>query len=353
LAFNNERMGEWFIPPYNGTPAEDLKTVYAKREVILSAGTYNSAQLLMLSGIGNRKHLEHQLNFKKDELVMDLPGVGRLLDHEETAMNFKLPSGVQHWGILKDLLTETNKWHDGNFSAISSNHVPGGMDISSDGINGTKPTIHIHFLMLHFENLDANMWRNQDAGHRLPLGPTDFAQYTGLQHWSALIERSGTCSEGTVRLKNRSPFVPPLIDPNYGSCAFTNEEIMFGIKEVRRLNSLLPEEFRSTEINPGPEFDTDEKLINWIRSTVWGHHASGTVPMGTCDDVDAALDNKGRLFGVEGIRVADASAFPIIPHGNIMYSVYTVAERIADFIVQDYKLHDGSESVLQKAHYVI
>jgi len=349
LAFNNERMNEWYIRPYNGTPKEDLEQVYAKREVILSSGTYSSAQLLMLSGIGNRKHLQNQLGFTDDEIVMDLPGLGRLIDHEETAIQFKLPTGVQHWGILKDLLTETNKWHKGEDSALSSNHVPGGMDISSSGVNGTKPTIHIHFLMLYFEQLDANIWRKQDAAHRLPLGPTDFAQYQGLQHWSALIERCGTCSEGTVRLRSRDPFSPPLVDPNYGSCNFSNQEILFGIKEVRRLNSLLPKEFQSVEVNPGPEFDTDDKLINWIRNTVWGHHASGSVPLGTCDDIDAALDNKGRVFGVEGVRVADASVFPSIPHGNILYTTYTVGERIADFIVKDHKLADGTETLLQKS----
>lgn len=104
-------------------------------------------------------------------------------------------------------------------------------------------------------------------------------------------------------------------DMNYGSCNFSNHELLFALKEVRKLNSLLPEEFRGVEVNPGPEvtqvtimsrqtdtcqFDTDEKLLNFIRSTLWGHHISGSAPMGVCSDVNAVLDNHGRVFGVEG-----------------------------------------------------
>jgi len=346
LAFNNERMNEWYIPPESDEYKKDLKTVTAKREIILASGAINSPQLLMLSGIGPKEHLRNQLGFKEEEILSDLPGLGsRVLDHEEMTINFEMPKSTQHWGILKDLLSETNKWTNGEKSAIGSNHAPGGMDISSDGPNGTKATVHVHFLMLYFENLDVNHWRHQ-GNRMLPTGVTDFATYTGLQHWTALLERSGTCSRGSLRLKNRDPFLPPLLDMNYGSCRYSNEEILFALKEVRRLNSLLPEEYRSKEVNPGPEFDTDEKLLNFIRSTMWGHHISGSAPMGQCSDKEAVLDNHGRVYGVEGVRVADASNFPTVPHGNILYSTYGVAERISEFILNDNGLKTTGESAL-------
>jgi len=349
LAFDYDRQSEWYIPPdsHVNTAADrtekNFTQVFAKREVILTAGAVNSAQLLMLSGIGPQPHLEHQLGFKPDEVVMDLPVGSRVLDHEEIATNFKLPSSAQHWGILKDLLGETNKWVEGKPSAIGSNHIPGGMDISSEGVNGSSPTIHIHFIMLYMEDLDQNQWRNGGAATRPPVGPTDFLFYEGLSHYTALIERSGSCSQGTIRCKNRDPFTAPFVDLNYGSCKFTNDELVFGIKEVRRLNSLLPEAMRGEEVLPGKEVDTDEKLVAYVRNVVWGHHISGSVPMGKCDDELAVLDNKGRVYGVEGLRVADASVFPTIPHGNILYSVYTVAERISDFIIRDHGLK-GSQT---------
>jgi len=353
LAFDYERQDEWYIPPDTHVNTEDdrktknITQVFAKREVILSAGAVNSAQLLMLSGIGPQQHLEHQLGFKPNEIIMDLPGIGsRVLDHEELAVNFKLPSSAQHWGILKDLLTETNKWVEGKPSAIGSNHLPGGMDISSEGVNGTSPTIHIHFIMLYLEDLDQNQWRNGGPTTRPPVGPTDFLFYEGLSHYTTLIERSGSCSQGTIRCKNRDAFVAPLVDMNYGSCKFTNDELVFGIKEVRRLNSLMPEGMRGEEVLPGKEVDTDEKLVNFVRNSVWGHHICGSAPMGRCDDELAVLDNKGRVYGVEGLRVVDASAFPTVPHGNILYSVYTVAERISDFIVRDYGFNGTSHSIL-------
>jgi len=347
LTFNNERSKEWYIPPESDEYKKDVKTVRAKREIILSTGAINTPQLLMLSGVGPKEHLKHQLGFKDEEIHFDLPGLGqRVLDHEEMTINFKMPRSKQHWGPLKDLLGQTNSWVKGEPSTLASNHAPAGIDLSSDGPNGTKATVHIHFLMLYLENLDVNHWRKSDSNLKIPSGITDFARYTGLQHWSALLERSGTCQRGTIRLKNRDPFLPPLLDMNYGSCKYTNEELLFALKEVRKINSLLPEEFRCEEVNPGPEFDTDEKLLNFIRSTLWGHHISGSAPMGTCDDVDAVLDNHGRVFGIEGVRVADSSAFPTVPHGNILYSTYAVAERISEFILKDSGLKTTGPSIL-------
>eukprot|EP01114_Cavostelium_apophysatum_P021997 TRINITY_DN7822_c0_g1_i3.p1 TRINITY_DN7822_c0_g1~~TRINITY_DN7822_c0_g1_i3.p1 ORF type:complete len:762 (-),score=202.44 TRINITY_DN7822_c0_g1_i3:192-2477(-) len=349
LAFSNERKNEWYIPSYDKPlPQPEIKRVYAKREVILSAGAINTPQLLMLSGVGPRKHLEHQLGFKSEEVVMDLPGIGRLLDHEEITVQFKLPSSAQHWGPLKDMLTETGKWVKGAPSAFGSNHVPAGLDTSSEGINGTKPTIHIHFVMLYFENLDLNAWMEQDAKHRVPVGMTDFGFWEGLQHYTMLIERSGDCNEGRLHLRNRDPLVPPFLDMGYGSCQFTIKELIFGIRESRRLNSLLPDHLRGVEVHPGEKYQTDEELANFIRSTSWGHHISGSVPLGPCDDINAAADSHGRIFGVEGLRVADASAFPSIPHGNIMYSTMIVGERIVDLILKDNNIENLGETLLQR-----
>eukprot|EP01117_Protostelium_nocturnum_P006941 TRINITY_DN2488_c0_g1_i1.p1 TRINITY_DN2488_c0_g1~~TRINITY_DN2488_c0_g1_i1.p1 ORF type:complete len:810 (+),score=292.44 TRINITY_DN2488_c0_g1_i1:190-2430(+) len=348
LALDTKRETEWYIPPdTNRNWEKEVKTVSAKREIILAAGAINTPQLLMLSGIGPKSHLKNQLGFKEKEIVMDLPGLGtRVLDHEELTVNFKMPRKAQHWGPLKDLFGEADKWTKGENSALSTNHIPGGMDISSEGPKGTKPTIHIHFIMLYIENIDLNMWQNQDRTRRIPVGLTDFAFYEGLQYYSTLIERSGTCSTGTLRLKNRDPFLPPLLDMNYGSCNFTNEELIFGIKEVRKLNSLLPKEFRGEEILPGPEYDTDEKLLNYIRNALWGHHISASAPMGPCHDKDAVLDDHGRVFGVQGLRVADASVFPNIPHGNILYSTYVAAEKISDVLLKDNGLNTGGPSLL-------
>jgi choline dehydrogenase-like flavoprotein len=349
LARSTTREREWYIPPdTNRDWKKETKKVSAKREIILTAGAINSPQLLMLSGVGPKSHLKHQLGMKEEEIISDLPGLGtRILDHEEVTVNFKIPSKSQHWGPVKDLLGEADKWvKGGKDSVLSSNHAPGGMDISSEGPKGKKPTIHIHFLMFYFENLDYNIWQRQDKTTRIPVGLTDFAFWQGLQHYTALIERSGSCSRGLLRLKNRDPFLPPLVDMNYGSCNFTNQELIFGIKEMRKLNSLLPEDVRGEEVLPGPEYDTDEKLLNFIRNSVWGHHISGSAPMGHCSDNEAVLDARGRVYGVDGLRVADASSFPEIPHGNILYSVYVVAEKISDLILKDNGLNRNGPSLL-------
>eukprot|EP01118_Nematostelium_gracile_P013366 TRINITY_DN5031_c0_g1_i3.p1 TRINITY_DN5031_c0_g1~~TRINITY_DN5031_c0_g1_i3.p1 ORF type:complete len:528 (-),score=154.62 TRINITY_DN5031_c0_g1_i3:27-1610(-) len=336
IAFDYKHPENWWIPPHHeGDLKGEVRSASAKREIILAAGTINSAQMLLLSGVGPRDHLE-ALGI---QVRADLPVGRRVQDHEEVAMSFKMPSSFEApWHIATQSLRLMKEWSEGKTNALSANHIPGGMDISSDGPTGTDPSVHVHFVQLYAENLDFSHWVKQDSDKLLPAKVTDFLTFNGLKYHTLLLERVDDCSYGTITLKSTNPLEPPFIDPNYGTCKKTNDELVWAVKEMRKMNKLLPKKFQGEEVFPGKDVQSDDQILEWIRNFVFGHHISASVPMGNCSDPYAVLDHKGRVYGLEGLRVADASVFPRIPGGNIVLPTYMVSERIADFIKKDYNL---------------
>ena len=91
-----------------------------------------------------------------------------------------------------------------------------------------------------------------------------------------------------------------------------------------------------TELVPGPGYESEAALSQWVRDTSWGHHASCSCPIGADDDVMAVLDARFRVRGTTGLRVVDASVFPTIPGFYIQVSVYMVSEKAADVILADW-----------------
>ena len=88
------------------------------------------------------------------------------------------------------------------------------------------------------------------------------------------------------------------------------------------------------ESAPGPDFVTDEQILSWIRDHgLNGYHASSTCAMGNDTNPNAVVDAKARVYGVKGLRVVDASAFPLLPPGHPMSTIYALAEKIADDIL--------------------
>ncbi|MFC7042530.1 GMC family oxidoreductase [Halonotius sp. GCM10025705] len=283
------------------------ETVDAAEEVILSAGTINSPQLLMLSGVGPAEHLEaHDIS-----VVQDLPGVGKnLQDHLQVKINYACEKSItlegadSLWNLLKYLVLKrgpltSNVAEAGGFTSVSE---------ESD-----RPDIQFHF----GPSYSVNHGFDNPDGHGFWLG--------------ALCLRPE--SRGEIRLRSDEPTADPVIDPQYLTEGDDLEVLLEGVKLVREILQAAPfDEYRGDEVAPGADAQSDEKLIEHIRETAESlYHPVGTCKMG--GDEMAVVDDRLAVHGIEGLRVVDASIMPRITSGNTDAPTTMIAEKAADYIL--------------------
>ena len=301
--------------------------VYAKREVILSAGSINSPQLLQLSGVGPKKVLQEA----SVELIHDSPAVGQnLQDHLSVTYFYKskVPTlndqlrpllGKVYQG-LKYILTRSGPL------SLSVNQS-GGFIRTRDGLS--KPNIQLYFSPVSYtlESRDKRAMMSPDPFSAMLLG----------------VSNCNTNSRGQLRIKNSDPTSHPIIEPNYLSHEEDVKDLLEGVKVLRKLaktdsfKPVIGEEFR-----PGPECQTDEQLIQHIKDTVWTvFHPSSTCRMGP-DPKSNVVDRNLRVHGIDGLRVADASIFPQLICGNINAATIMVGEKASDLILRDQKIRESS-----------
>jgi choline dehydrogenase len=266
----------------------DVVNVSCEREVILSAGTIGSAQLLMLSGVGPRAHLA-DIGI---DVIADIPGVGlNLHDHPLSQVAYR-PS--------RQLPPSINN-HSGAIGLVRS-----------------SPALDAPDLMLLFSDLAT-------YGPALP-GPD--GAYSIV--FSAMLPRS----RGTVRLRSNNPAARPLIDPRYYDDPSDVDVMAAGLRIAREIgqgNAYGP--WRAEEVMPGNAVNDDEAIREYVRrSLLTFFHPVGTCRIG--DDDNAVVDTRLRVHGIAGLRVADASVMPSVPSANTGATVYAIAERAADIIRQ-------------------
>lgn len=144
-------------------------------------------------------------------------------------------------------------------------------------------------------------------------------------------------SRGNVTIRSSSAVDAPVISPNWLSDPADLEIALAALKRLRNdiWTSAAADAVKAgPEVFPGEAVQTDEQMRDYIRqqgSTIW--HACGTCAMGKSGDEGAVVDSKGRVFGVEGLRVCDASVFPFSIPGHPQAAVYALAEKIADDIL--------------------
>ena len=265
-----------------------LHQVRVNKEVILSAGTFDSPKLLMLSGIGDAE----QLQALGIEVVADLPGVGQnLLDH-----------------ILVTVAYEaTQDLHTASTSSVAET----GLFWHSEGNSTVAPDIQFFFSTIP----------NALPGYTQP-------EWT----FTGVVCLTHPQNVGRVSLRSSDPQDTPMIRMNYLQDESDGQKLAAGIKLYRKLfHSSAFDEFRGEEIGPGVAVQTDEALIAYIRetaTTVW--HPVGTCKMGI--DPMAVVDPELRVHGVEGLRVVDASIMPTITTGNTNAPTIMIGEKAADLI---------------------
>jgi choline dehydrogenase len=289
----------------------------AKGEVILCAGSIGSVQVLHRSGVGPADWLA-PLGIKP---VFDRQGVGRnLQDHLQQRVIYKV-SGVR-------TLNETY------YSLIRRSMM--GLDYA---FRRRGPLTMAPSQLGIFTRSDPHRERANIQFHVQPLSLDKFGD--PLHRFPAITVSACNLqptSRGTVRLRTPKPDDAPSIAPNYLSTGEDREVAADAIRTTRRLmkqRALAP--YRPQEFLPGPSVGDDDaslaKAAGDIGTTIF--HPVGTAKMGTASDPLAVVDERLRLYGLEGVRVVDASVMPTITSGNTNTPTAMIAEKGAEIIITD------------------
>ncbi|EPS4452314.1 choline dehydrogenase [Vibrio parahaemolyticus] len=293
--------------------AGSIQQCFAKNEVISSAGSIGSVQLLQLSGIGPKDVLEKA----GIELKHQLEGVGKnLQDHLEVYFQYHCKQPItlnSKLGLVSKGLIGT-EWILTRKGLGATNHFESCAFIRSR--EGVKwPNIQYHFLPA------AMRYDGQAAfdghGFQVHVGPNKPE------------------SRGTVEVVSSNPNDKPKIEFNYISTEQDKQDWRDCIRLTREiLNQPAMDEFRGDEIQPGLNIATDEQIDEWVKQNVESaYHPSCSCKMGADDDPLAVLDEQCQVRGIQGLRVVDSSIFPTIPNGNLNAPTIMVAERAADMIL--------------------
>ncbi|CAB3745083.1 Alcohol dehydrogenase [acceptor] [Achromobacter ruhlandii] len=293
-----------------------VRTLRARREVILCAGALQSPQLLQLSGVGPAALLRRF----GIGVVRDLPGVGEnLQDHLQIRLIYETRRPITTNDQLRTLHGRAAmglQWllFRGGPLAVGINQ--GGLFCRVDPASATPDT------QFHFATLSADM-----AGGKVH-------PFSGCTYSVCQLRPS---SRGTVRLRSADPFEAPAMQPNYLSTELDRRMTVAAVKYARRLATTEPlAGLMKREFRPGPEVRSDDEILHFCReygATIF--HPSGTAKMGPREDPMAVVDERLRVHGVSGLRVVDCSIMPTLVSGNTNVPVVMLAERAADFILQD------------------
>jgi choline dehydrogenase len=314
--------------PLEGATKAPLRSVTARREVILAGGAFNTPQLLMLSGIGPREELQrHGIRVR-----VDLPGVGRnLQDRYEVGVVSKMK---RNFPILQDA----------TFRAPRPGEKPDPHFVewqAGKGLYTTNGAIIAIAKRSAPERPDPDLYLFGLAGyfagyypHYSPRVTQDKDYFT----WCVLKAHTRNTA-GTVRLRSADPRDTPQIDFRYfdeGNDASGEDldSVVAGVEFVRQISADAGGLIAEEEV-PGPSVRTRDEIRQFVRDNAWGHHASCTCKIGASDDPMAVLDSAFRVRGARNLRVVDASVFPRIPGFFIVSAVYMVSEKASEVILAD------------------
>ncbi len=288
-----------------------LRVAHAAKEVIVSCGAIKSPQLLMLSGIGPSDHLK-AIN---QEVIHHLPGVGQnLMDHlyVETAFQCKKPVTLHTLtNPIKKLSVGLQWLVNRSGFGVSNIWEMGGL------VYGNQDAVHPN-LQYHFAPVFAE-WQ----GRKIRLHQGFVLQADQLR----------PKSRGEIKLHSNDPNDRPAAHFNYLSHSDDLTEL---VEAMRTKDHLLQQpafdEFRGERINPAPSLRSDRDLAQWVRANAsTDYHPCGTCRMGS--DAMAVVDAEMKVYGVDALRVVDASVMPDIVSGNLNAPTQMIAERAADWIL--------------------
>lgn len=290
------------------------REVRAEKEVILSAGVFNSPQILHRSGVGPASLLSH-LGITP---IHVLPGVGEnLKDH------VYVPLVARVKGV--DTLNERSK----GLQLVSEvlRYL-----IDRSGILSLQPTLA--YLSWHSDEVA----KNCDLQITFTPGCYHKEYEKGLANFPGMTMAGWphrTQSKGYVRARSTDPFEAPIIQPNYLDDPLDRQLTLVAIRLCRRIfatPAFAP--YYDGEESPGSELVSDDELLDFCRHTASTcYHPMGTCRMSPYTDASAVVDDELRVHGLHGLRVADASIMPSMPSANLNASTMMIGEKASDMIL--------------------
>lgn len=321
---------------YRADPRSDSATIEgtgvinASKEVIIAAGAFNTPQLLMLSGIGPADELAQ---FGIEQLV-DLPVGSNLRDHievpviSETQTNFSLLNGCTLMYGYPDVPDPCLERYLNGIDATSkgpyaTNGLAIGVVMKSSAATLDDPDLLVYGGPANFPGF-------------FP-GWSELALNSDFRHWVWISLKASTQNTaGTVTLSSADPRDTPVIAFNTfeGSDAAAAQDIQAsyeGVEYARRaMDNLIPLDGSFTETKPGrANVSTEAETKQYVSTNSFGHHACCTAAIGS------VLDSNFRVLGVRGLRVVDASSFPVVPGFFIQLPTYLLSAKASEAILED------------------
>lgn len=299
----------------NGREREEEAS--AAHEVALCAGSINSPQLLELSGIGRPEALaRHGV-----AVAHELPGVGEnLIDHMAPRVVWRLKPRGATWnerarglGLVRQVL----RWAatGGGFLGLPSAPMIAFLR-SREGLEA--PDVQVNFAPYAYAVRAPN-------DRRLLPEP-------GMTCTTYVLRPEG---RGSVHIRSRDPSEAPSVRLNFLSDPLDRRVLVDSVRWVRRIvGASAMDDFRDAELKPGAEVDSDDEIVEWIRATAeTGFHPVGTCRMGR--DAMAVVDERLRVRGIEGLRVADGSIMPTLVSGNTNAACVMIGEKASEMMLDD------------------
>ena len=294
------------------------KTARARSEVVVASGAINTAQLLLLSGIGPADELAaHGI-----AVVLDQPQVGRnLQNHLCFMLSFAANRPVTAYSYLSPVKAMAGgaRYLIGRTGFLAEASAPAGGFFKSD------PALDYPDLQLF-----------------APVGVTGLvgkgvrALLPSFHGFTFFVSHGMPKSRGTVRLRSADPFDTPLIDPNYLEAEDDLERMASGIERVRELAAQPAlAGVIDRQLAPRSGLGSRDAIRQAVREE-GGHqfHVAGTCRMGA-SPADSVVDCRLRVHGIAGLRIADASIMPLLMNGNTNAPIVMIAERAAHFMLED------------------
>ncbi|KAL4795759.1 GMC oxidoreductase [Aspergillus venezuelensis] len=315
-----------------------IYTLHATREVILSAGAFQSPQLLMVSGIGPAEALSRY----QIPVIVDLPGVGQnMWDHllfgpsyrVDIPTNSRIPSDPVYTAeqLIRYLTKQRGPFTNHGVEYLAWEKIPDKYrnrfsPATLANLSWFPPSWpETEYLS---QAIYLNAFKDPFFGQ-----PRDNHMYAGVI--GSLVAPT---SRGYITLTSNDTDDLPLINPNWLSTESDTEVAIAIYKRIREAwrhpQGIAP--IVIEEVFPGPHVQSDEQILEVIRDTVMTiYHAACTCKMGVPWDPMAVIDSRARVLGVRRLRVVDASAFAVLPPGHPQSTCYMLAEKIAAEIIND------------------